>query len=218
MQQTRIIVDNRERNPELLAFLNRNGVDLTFAQLPIGDYILSDRMCAERKTEKDFENSIIDTRLFEQANRLSNSFEKAVMIIENDGSERAMGRNIILGAILKLHSEFGIQVLFSSSGEETAYILNKLADKEQQREGREPRLAGQKKASSTYQWQLLILGSIPGIGPTLAKSLIRHFKTLKNVALASPEELMEVEKIGRKKADKVFEILNSEFIQNEPVS
>lgn len=215
MHQIRIIVDNRERNPELLGFLNRNGIDLSFAQLPVGDYILSDRMCAERKTERDFENSIMDSRLFEQAKRLSESFEKAIIIIENDGSERSMGRNMILGAILKLHSEFGIQVLFSSSGEETAYILNRLADREQIKDSREPRLTGHKKASSTYQWQLFILGSIPGIGPTIAKSLMNRFKTLKNVAMATTDELMEVEKIGRKKAEKVYEILNSEFMLDE---
>lgn len=213
MRETKIIVDSRERNPEILEMLERSGANILTAQLPVGDYILSDRMCVERKTGSDFENSIMDTRLFEQARRLHEGFEKAILILEEDNGERALRRNMVIGAILTLYVEMGIQVMFSSGAEETAYILNKLAEREQLGGAREPRLAGRKKAYNLYQWQLLILGSIPGVGPKLAKDLISHFKTLRNVAMADPGDLMAVDKIGRKKAEKVYRILNSEFEQ-----
>lgn len=215
MKETKIIIDNRERNLELLEGLQNKGVRPIFAQLPVGDYIISERLCVERKATKDFESSIIDSRLFEQAKRLSESFEKPLLLIEGDTAEFALGKNVILGAILKLYTEFNLQIIFSESSEETAYILSKLAEKEQIAEGKEPRLVGVKKAYSNYEWQTLILGSIPGIGPKLAKSLIRHFKTLKNVANAGPEELMEIDKIGKKKAARLYEILNSEFAEIE---
>jgi Fanconi anemia group M protein len=211
MQETKIIIDNRERNLDLLESLEEHGLAITFAQLPVGDYIISDRMCVERKTTSDFESSIMNSRLFEQAKRLHDSFEKAIVIIEGDGSDSRLGKNVLTGAMLKLYVEFNIQILNSSNAEETAYLLAKLAEKEQLEDSREPRLVGYKKAYNLYQWQLLILGSIPGVGPKLAKELIKHFKTLKNVALAAPEDLMEIDKIGKKKAEKVYEILNSEF-------
>jgi Fanconi anemia group M protein len=70
---------------------------------------------------------------------------------------------------------------------------------------------GRKKANSTYQWQIMILSSMPGIGPGLARRLIEHFKTLKSLANADVKELTQVEKIGKKKAQGIHDILNAQF-------
>ena len=217
MRGTKIIVDNRERNFELMEGLENNEVSISFAQLPVGDYIISDRLCVERKTARDFESSIMDSRLFEQAERLRQSFEKPLLIIEGGYEEFTMPRNAIVGAMLRLYTEYGVQLIFSSGHEETSYILSKLAEKEQIVEKREPRLLGSKKAYNTYQWQILMLSSMPGIGPKLASSLIKHFKTLRNVATADVEDLMGIEKIGKKKAQRVYEILNAEFSEVEGI-
>ena len=63
MKETKIIIDNRERNLDLLDTLEQHGMTITFAQLPVGDYIISNRMCVERKTTNDFESSIMNSRL-----------------------------------------------------------------------------------------------------------------------------------------------------------
>ena len=62
-----------------------------------------------------------------------------------------------------------------------------------------------------YQWQLAILGSLPGIGPSLARNLINSFKTIRNLCNAEVDDLMEVNKIGRKKAEAIFRTVNEEF-------
>ncbi len=80
---TRIVVDHRERSsgvPELLAAHDR--VDLSFAELAIGDYVVDDRVIFERKTIDDFAKSIIDTRLFRQASRLNRASHRSAFIIE----------------------------------------------------------------------------------------------------------------------------------------
>lgn len=217
MRGTKIIVDNRERSFELMEGLEDNEVSISFAQLPVGDYIISDRLCVERKTTRDFESSIMDSRLFEQADRLRKSFEKPLMIIEGGYEESTMPRNAVVGAMLRLYTEYGVQLIFSSDHDETSYILSKLAEKEQIIEKREPRLLGNKKAYNTYQWQTLMLSSMPGIGPKLASGLIRHFKTLRNVATANVEDLMKIDKIGKKKAQRVYDILNVEFNEVEGI-
>ena len=56
----KIIVDQRERNLELINALHENGVEVEIKTIPVGDYILSDRICVERKTVSDFESSIIN--------------------------------------------------------------------------------------------------------------------------------------------------------------
>jgi ERCC4-type nuclease len=210
MEKVSIIVDNRERNPAILGGLAVREIALDFAQLPVGDYIVSDRIGIERKTVRDFENSIMDSRLFDQARRLREGFEKPILLIEGHDSEFSLGRRIITGAILKLYLEYDVQVITSSDAEETAYMIARFAEREQI-EGREARIAGRKKAHSDQQWQLLILGSVPGVGPALAKGLIARFGTVRGVAEAGEKELMEVENVGRKKAMRIHSIMNSKF-------
>ncbi len=211
MQQLKFIVDKRERNIDLIDALYSAGASLSFAQLPVGDYIISDRMCVERKTAPDFENSIIDGRLFEQTSRLDASFIKPLLILEGGDAAFRLSKNIILGAMLKLYSEYNIQLIQSSDPIETSAILLKLAEREQVADGRMPRIAGVKKAYTTFQWQTMMLGSLPGIGPNLALRLLSNFKTLKNIANADINSLMKVDKIGKKKASRIYGILNAEF-------
>ena len=211
MQELSLLIDNRERNLEIIESLAENNVKVSFLQLPVGDYIVSDRMCVERKTVRDFESSIIDTRLFDQAQRLKDAFEKPIIIIEGSMDELSLGRNVILGTILALYTDYNIQVINSTGPSETSYILSKFAEREQILERRQPRLLGSKKAYTQYQWQLVILASLPGIGPGLAKNLIAHFKTVRNLCNADVDELMEIDKIGRKKAERIYSIINSEF-------
>ncbi len=211
MKALRIIIDNRERNLEILEALSGSGIGIDFAQLPVGDYIVSDRMCVERKTVGDFESSIIDNRLFDQMGRLNASFGKPVLIIEGDEAGHRLGGNVIMGAILKLYTECNVQMLRSSGPAETAEMLSKFAQREQDADRKEPRIMGIKKAYSTRQWQLLILGSVPGIGPNLAGRLLSHFGTIRNIVNAGIESLTEVDKIGKKKAGRIYGILNAEF-------
>lgn len=211
MQTLKIIIDNRERNLEIIDTLSDSGVDLSFAQLPVGDYIVSDRMCIERKTVGDFENSIIDNRLFEQLERLKSSFEKPILILEGSDSDHRLANNVIIGTMIKLYTDYNVQIIRSRDAIETAAILSKFADREQNADNKRPRILGTKKAHTTYQWQILILSSIPGIGPELAHRLLVHFKTLKNLANADIDALIEVEKIGKKKAQGIHDILNAEF-------
>lgn len=213
MGEVKIIADNRERNLDILEGLSGSGILLSFAQLPVGDYVLSDRMCVERKTVHDFESSIINSRLFDQLERLNGTYRKPILLLEGPDAEFTMKQNVILGAIISVYSDYNVQVIRSRDAIETVSVLARLAEREQE-EKRVPRMLGSKRAFTNSQWQELILGSIPGIGPKLAKSLIRHFKTVKNVVSAEPGELMEVDKIGAKKAERIYTVLNAEFIED----
>ncbi|MDE1824568.1 MAG: hypothetical protein KGH74_04710 [Candidatus Micrarchaeota archaeon] len=214
MKELKMIVDNRERDLSIIEGLSGNGVDITFAQLPVGDYVVSDRICIERKTVSDFESSIIDNRLFDQVSRLNDSYKKPIMLIEGEDDFR-LGSNVIVGTMLKLYTDYNLQILRSNGKEQTVSILCKAAEREQVQENREPRLLGLKKAYTTEQWQLLILSSMPGVGPKLARNLISHFKSIKNIVNANAEELQEVDKIGKKKAARISEILDSQFGESE---
>ncbi|MGC8547811.1 MAG: ERCC4 domain-containing protein [Candidatus Micrarchaeia archaeon] len=211
----KILVDNRERNLELLEKLSDLGFEIEFAQLPLADYIVSDRIGIERKTMHDFASSIINSRLFDQLERLSSGFAKPILIVEGDDSEFLLNSKVLLGAMVSVYLDYGVQVMRSSGPEQTAEIIAKIAEHEQKEKAREPVSVGIKRAYTISEWQILVLSSIPGIGKKLARSLITHFKTVRGVATASIDELMQVEKIGKKKAELVHRVLNEEFKDSE---
>ena len=210
-EELKVIVDNRERNLEVIDGLSELGIKLSFLQLPVGDYVISDRVCIERKTMSDLENSIINARLFDQIDRLSTSFAKPILIVEGSGSDHLLASNVLFGTAVALFLDYNVQILSSSGAEETVAIIAKIAEREQNGRQAEPRAVGRKRAFTSSQWQILILSALPGTGPKLARSLIGHFKTIRGVASASEDELMEVEKVGKKKAETIFRLLNEEF-------
>jgi ERCC4-type nuclease len=53
-----------------------------------------------------------------------------------------------------------------------------------------------------------LLDSIPMIGGVQAEYLLNHFGTITDIAKSSVEELMQVPGIGRKRAEKIFEIFH----------
>jgi excinuclease ABC subunit C len=52
------------------------------------------------------------------------------------------------------------------------------------------------------------LDSVPGLGETRRKALLRHFGSLKRLAAATPEEIAEVPGIGRRTAESLLAALN----------
>ena len=208
MEEIKLIVDQRERNTELMSSLEELGCEISFKTAPVGDYIISDRVCVERKTVSDFEGSIINGRLFDQLERLRDAYELPIVVLEGDRDTFRLKRNVITGAMVAIYIDYGIPVLFSSGPGDTAEIITTIAKREQSGTRREPSLKGASKAYTNNQFQEFMVGTLPGIGPKLAKSLLKHFGSVKAIANADVKALMDVEKIGKVKARLIHSTLN----------
>jgi Fanconi anemia group M protein len=206
-----VIVDQRERNSELLEALESIGVEIDMKTLPVGDYVLSDRVCIERKTVQDFESSMMSGRLFEQIERLKKSYAAPMLLLEGDRSTFRLKSRVINGAIASLYIDYGIVVISAHSVSDAAEIIASMAAHEQSEEKREPSLKGSARAYTHEQFQEYVIGNLPGVGPKLAKALLLHFGSVRGVANASAEELMKVDKIGEKKAELILKTFNSKY-------
>lgn len=82
--RVRIVVDERERKSGIPDLLRRAGAIIDFAQLTVGDYVISPETAIERKTIQDLLNSIYDGRLFIQCSRLNEHYVKPVLIVEGN--------------------------------------------------------------------------------------------------------------------------------------
>jgi ERCC4-type nuclease len=212
MRNLKIIVDQRERNAEILDELEDRGFSIKTRTLPSGDYILSDRVAVERKTIADFERSILNGRLFEQARDLKENYALPMIILEGDQADLRLSRNVIIGAMVALYADYGVEMLVSDDAKGTAEILTVIARHEQQGRLRanSPSVKGG-RAYTLRDFQRFVMGNLPGIGPKLSDSLLRHFGSIKKIANASVEELMEVEKIGKKKAALIHTTINEDY-------
>jgi ERCC4-type nuclease len=208
MDDVYIIMDKRERVLEIVDTLKSNGLGIEFKTIPVGDYIVSDRVCIERKTVPDFEGSIMNGRLFDQLTRLRETYKLPILILEGDREDLRLNNNVINGTIAAVYVDYGIPVIFSEGPENTAEIITAIAKREQNGKAREPSMKGSARAYTNEQFQELVVGNLPGIGPKLARSLLKHFKSIRNIANADPKELVCVEKIGKKKALLVHQTIN----------
>lgn len=206
--QPKVIIDNRERNMELIGAIEANGLDIEFKTVHVGDYVISERVCIERKTISDFESSIINGRLFEQVRRLKEYYQFPIIVLEGDPEHFRLKSNVINGAIGSLYIDYGMEIICTYSPKNSGDIISSIARHEQKHDDRAPSLKGGARAYTHEQFQEFVIGNLPGVGPKLAKALLSHFKSIRGIANANQEELMKVEKIGEKKAEQIHRTLN----------
>jgi DNA excision repair protein ERCC-4 len=63
--------------------------------------------------------------------------------------------------------------------------------------------------------QLYILQGLPQVGPTLARRLLDHFGSISKMIVASFDELMKVEGIGKESAKKIRNVLDAEWNRSD---
>jgi len=206
-----IMADSRESGSPVLAELSRLGADIKLQPLEVGDYVLSERVCVERKTTRDFAISMMDGRLFEQARALKD-YERAVLLLEGEGLYCTnVLPQAIAGALASLVVDFGLCVLWARNAPETANLLYALARKEQLDNKSMPRARGERRPFPIPEQQLYLLSGLPAVEKTTAKKLLEHFGTPLNVFNADEVELREVKGIGEIKANMIREVLTQRF-------
>jgi DNA excision repair protein ERCC-4 len=210
-------VDERERNSKVPQFLMEKGVTVIFKFLDVGDYVVSDRIGIERKTAIDFAKSIVDGRLFDQASRLLQAFEKAIIVIEGGLRKVArttnLKRSAIIGAYIALALDMNITVLNTRDEEETAEIIKRIALKEFRRTHtisfKKP--VQKPTTSNVTEWQLYVLQAFPHIGPKIAIRILERFGSLVNFCNATLSELTRIEGLSENKATEIYRILHAMY-------
>lgn len=213
-ESLRIVIDDRERNQDLLRVLNAmEGVKLDCERLEIGDFRINEAVLIERKTAADFAASLIDGRLFSQASRLVQSPLRPAYIIEGtaeDWKSLKIKRPALQGALISLMLVFDIPVLRSNDPEETARLVVYASQQffRAQNDGWVPTRQIKAKRRSTRQRR--VLQSLPGIGPDRAKRLLAHFGSVRACLSADADELATLPGIGPAIAGKIVDTVEEE--------
>lgn len=210
----KIFADFREKGSGIVKELVNLGMDVKLQNLAVGDYIVSSRVGIEFKTKEDFVNSIVDKRLLQQIKALKENFEKPLLIIEGEEdiySVRNVHPNAIQGMLATIAVSYGIPMIFTKNFKETSSLLRSITKREQEFEKKDLGIRVEKKPLTTKEQQEFIIESLPGVGPSLAKSLLKEFKTVKKVINAEHVELQKVEQVGSKKAKEIKRLVDEVY-------
>lgn len=196
-----VTVDHRESRCAVPSWLNRLGFQTEVAELPVGDYRIGDKVAIERKDANDFALSVMDGRLFGQAELLASTFPNCAIVVEGDLSSvySKIEPEALAGALSALVVFFQMPVITVRDEEATARLIGRLGKHATEGLGYEIALRTSKPKHDGGLAQYLVEG-LPGVGAETARRLLQHFGSPGNVFAAGANELQQVKGIGAKTA------------------
>ncbi len=211
-----IVCDNRETSSAVVRNLSMMGVNLRLEHLSVADYVISERVGIERKSSKDFTDSIKDGRLFRELKVLTETYERGILILEeNPFKDSNLNENAIYGAITSIILNLGVTIYRTNDTKETAMFLFQLAKKEQSERNSTLKLRFDKAPIENSHLLEYIVAGIPGVNAFRAKNLLKEMKSLQNIFLADIPDLTKIENIGKKIAQQIYKISRFKYKNNQ---
>lgn len=211
-------VDHREVGsgvPEALREIP--GVQVCLEHLALADYLLSPSVAVERKSAADLAASIVDRRLFTQVRELAEAYPRVIHLIEGESLYAAsnLHPNALRGALSYLAVLAGSVVLRSEDAEDSAWLLATMARHAQQGLGYDVSYHAARRAADPDAQARYVVEELPGIGPKTAHALLERFGSLRALFAADAEALREVPGVGRKRAERIDELLTRRYAPSE---
>lgn len=219
-------IDHRERASGLIDELidyayetqsKRITTDVEVTQLEVGDIICSDRVGIERKSVHDFVDTVInpERNFAGQIADLRRAFKRPLMMLEGDSiyGLRNVHPEALRAHIAMVSVSFGVSIIPTHCIEETAAQIVTVARREQYRDKRKISIPHAKRTMMTMPMrQEYVVSSIgSGVGGETAERLLKQFGSVRAVMNASIDELMMVDKIGKKTAENIHDIIRSGY-------
>lgn len=202
-----ITADVREVRSGLTQALDANQVvEVHYAELTIGDYLLSPEVVVERKAAHDFVASIFDKRLFGQIAQMKATYPRVIVLVEGDvfSTRSQIAPEALRGALSWLAVIEGVSLIQTRNPIDSASFIEVMARHAQEGLGYEISLRG----SKPKDFKVLAQFAVEGLcGPATAKKLLAHFGSVERVYSATTDQLCEVKGVGRKTAEQIRELV-----------
>lgn len=175
----KITVDYREKTSGIIDLLICEDIKIETKKVSYGDYVINDSITIERKTARDFLISIIDGRLFNQLSNLKRYCLNPILLIEGNPFKTglAFDERAVRGALISTQTIWYVPIIHSRSKEETKDIILMIGGQQEACMDVVP-LRGGYRPKRLKSRQLFILQGLPKVGPTVAKRLLDHFRSV----------------------------------------
>lgn len=234
-REVTVYVDNRELRSSVSDCLKELKVNVVEKQLTVADYVVSDRVAIERKSVKEFANSIYSNRLFDECYRLKEAYEIPILLVEGYlplvFKLRNVNESSIWGAIASIAVELRVPIVPTPDTKHTAKFIERLAYSEQIKVKRPIVIRPKEKVLTLAQQQQYLICGLPNIGSTLAQSILDHsgtpFDAFKEIAESNVIQsktgktkrlsgtIAEVKGIGPTIVEKAKRILTSPYLKDD---
>ncbi|CAM4580457.1 unnamed protein product [Lepidochelys olivacea] len=211
-----ILVDSREisSGSEIISSLKAvHGVKVQVCSLGGCDYIVSNRMAVERRTQSELLNSMNRNKVTQRIQHLQSMFERICVIVEKDRikageTSRLFQRTKYYDAMLSALIWAGIRILFSSCQEESAHLLKDLALVEQRKN---VAIHVPTEVKGAKQEALRFYLSIPNISYVAALNMCHGFDSVKKMANSCPKDIATCAQVSQQKAEEIYRYIRSGF-------
>ena len=201
-------VDHRE-HWAMISYLSDLGFEIV--QLPTGQGdITSKRVSIERK-EDDLLPSLFDDRRLRQLGAMREEAEFSYLIVTKSyedvkagARERGISDKILLGFIASLCAT-GYPPLFIADRHDASNLIHRIVEKI---EDDRPRLyVARPKSPEVIEYRNVIIEALPKIGSKTRRKITQVFPSIHDLSQASIEDLSQIEGVGEKTAQRIYEIM-----------
>ena len=201
IKEITVIIDYRESQERINLVKKYCSCEVVVEKLDIGDYLIGD-ICIEYKSAKDFVNSILTKRIWNQLVNIS-QYPLAAIFIGGDMNEALLFHKnpmsiipILDGVIATILIKFpNISLVMVDSDKRFAHIIEKLVN-QTSRKGLKP-IKMQKRGKDISAIRQQILCCIPSIGRKKAIEILEQ-TTIKDFIEMPAKEMGKLNKVGKK--------------------
>jgi len=202
-----ILIDYRERCGGVAEELVSFDMSIEFRGLEVADYLVGERVGAERKTVRDLHRSIADRRLWRQVAALRADLLRSYLIVEGERIDAGpISRPGIRSSLLAV-ANLGVIVVRSRSPSDTALWLWRMAVRHQRTT---PKPVSRSLPRGLPATPRNILSTLPGMSAVTAERLLDEFGSIAAIGAAKSYDLQRVAGVGPRRAQVLLEILAGE--------
>ena len=233
----RVVVDVREFRSSLPSLLHGRSIVIVPCMLTVGDYILSPKICVERKSVSDLISSFKDGRLYSQCESMFQHYVSPMLLIEFDqnksftlepfadlsGSLSSMApgnaSSDLQSKIVLLTLAFPkLRIIWSSSPYQTAEIFETLKRQEEEpdpvaavKQGLDKDMKVEEQAFNQEPQDML--AAVPGVTPQNIKNIVLKTENIREVANMTAEELAPL--VGKSTARQMVDFFEKNVMEED---
>ena len=206
-----LVVSPRIGRAGLQAALVELGYSTEVMDIESADVVISSRVAVTVRTVDQFIDGISDGSMLTSLAKMKHEYLHPILIVQGapQGEGVQAGNVAVYDALSALLSEFHMPILSTSNANETASAIHSLQKQEAAKHAKEGK--GVQTTLDVPSRQMFLVQGLPNVSATLAQRLLEKFGSVKGIADADVEELMQVDGIGKVIAEGIHTVLRKRF-------
>ena len=209
-----LIASNHEKDGPVVKHLQALGLNIRYANLKFGDFLVLGNTSLERKDQDAFIQSIEDKSIFRQLIDFKREFANPLYIIEGCDlyQNKTINATKIRSAITYVTILNHVPIIFTQDPKDSAEYIYMISRQAQHGLTFNP-IEDEKKQKyyEDKEQQIAVVETLPDIGQAIAIAMLKQFGSLKNIFNAKKDDLVSVDGIGVKRAEKILKFINKKY-------